>query len=430
MKKSGVRKSLTLKKDLGLFQAVACGVGIIIGAGIYVLIGSAAGLAGNALWISFLISAAVAAFTGMSYAELSSIFSDDAGEYLYVDKALNKKLAFLAGYSVLITGFISAAAVALGLAGYLSALLPYQNLIIIAALSIVAFSFINFYGIRQSALLNVIFTILEVGGLLLVIALAAKFLGKTDYFIMPNGFRGVFSAAALIFFAYLGFESIIKLSEETKNAKKIIPKALLISILITTVLYVLVAVSVISVLSWEELAVSKAPIADVASVLFGGKAFLLLAVIALFSTGNTILIILVTTSRILYGMGKDIKKLKFLTKIHSKKRTPYIAVFITMLLSLLFVSIGKIDVVASITNFAIFVTFILVNLSAIILRYKIPDSNRGFKMPFNLKKFPVLALLGVLSSLFMIFNLSLEVILGGMVLLFIGFILSLFLYKE
>ena len=428
--KHGIKKRLSLRKDLGLLQATACGVGIIVGAGIYVLLGSATNLAGNSVWLSFFIAALLAIFTGLSYAELSSMFPQDASEYLYVEEAFNKRLAFIIGYAVILGGVISAAAVALGFAGYLSALIPYSNLIIIGILITLLFSFINFYGIKESSWLNVVLTTLEVGGLIFIILISIKSFGSVNYLEMPHGFTGIFNAAALIFFAFLGFESVVKLSEETKNAKRVIPLALILSIIITTILYILVAISAVSRLGWEKLATSKAPLADVAFIALGSKAFLLLGIVALFSTGNTILIILITTSRIMYGMGNQIKKLKFLTKIHKKRRTPYVAIFLTMVFSILFILLGKkIDIVAGITNFSVFFTFIFINATLIWLRYKKPRLKRRFKVPLNIGKFPVLALLGVAACVFMIYFLEINIIIVGAILILVGFLLG-YLVKD
>lgn len=424
MKKRGIHKQFTLKRDLGLISTTACGVGMIVGAGIYVLIGAAAGLGGNAVWISFLIAAIVAAFTGLSYAELSSIFPKDSGEYIYAEHAVGKRLAFVSGYAMILVGVVSIAAVAIGLGGYFTSLFGMSStsmILIIGAIAIILFSLINLKGIKTSAGLNIIFTLIEVGGLILIIFLALKFIGKVNYFETSGlGVPGILSAAALIFFAFLGFESIVKLSEETKNARKIIPKALLLSIVITSILYVLVGIAAVSVLGWQKLAQSSAPLADVANIVLGNNAFLLLAIIALFATGNTILIILVTTSRMIYGMGKDIKPLKFLSAIYKRTRTPWLAVVITGVLAIMFLFFKDIATVANITNFLMFFIFIMVNLSLIILRYKMPDIKRGFKVPLNIGKFPILATLGVITCIFMIFNIELDIILYGLIILMVG----------
>ena len=415
-----VRKHLTLRRDLGLFQATVAGVGIILGAGIYALIGVAAGTAGNAVWLSFVIAALVAAFTGLSYAELSSMFPNDSSEFLYAEKAFGERIGFITGYLVIIAEVIAIATVALGFAGYFSRLFNVDFIILIAFLCIVLSSFVNFWGIKQSAWLNVIFTSIETLGLIAIIFFGFKFFGNVDYFEMASGFSGIFKSAALIFFAYLGFDSMVKLSEETKNPRRTIPLALILSIAITTVIYILVAVSAVSILGWEKLGASNAPLADVASAAFGTNAFIVLAIIALFSTSNTVLILLITTSRMIYGMAHDFKN-KFLARIHKTRRTPYNAILVTSVLSIIFVLFGDISFVAGVTDFAIFLVFFIVNLSAITLRYK-NKTKRGFKIPLNIGKFPVIAFLGVLSTLFMMFHLELIVVLGAVALTLFGFV--------
>lgn len=414
------RKHLTLRRDLGLFSATMAGIGIIIGAGIYALIGVAAGQAGNSVWLAFAISAIVAAFTGLSYAELSSRFPKDAGEYIYVGKAFGNRLAFLTGYLVIASGVISAAAVALGFSSYFSALFKLELALPIIAIAVLAiFTLINFWGIKQSANFNIVFTILEVLGLVIIIALGFKFLGRVDYLEMPHGLSGVFSAAALIFFAFLGFESVVKLSEETKNPTKTIPRALILALVISTILYILVGIAAVSAIGWETLSTSKAPLADVAGTLFGSSTFTALAIIALLSTANTILIILLATSRIMYGMGANGSLPKVLGTIHPGRRTPWVAILLTLILSAAFALIGKIGTVAEITNFAVFLSFIAVNASLIYLRYKAPTT-KGFRVPLSIGKFPILPALGIATSIFLMANLSLIVILGGIVLTILG----------
>ena len=411
-----------LKKELGLFTTTFYGIGIILGAGIYVLVGKAAGLAGNSVWISFLIAALIAAFTGLSYAELSSMFPRDSGEYYYAMRSFGKKIAFVTGYMVIVTGVIAAAAVSLGFSGYFSSLFNLDHLIYISIGLVLLFSIVNFIGIKQSAWLNVFFTVCGICGLLAIIAFGFKHIGRVNYLESVDGASGVLSAAALIFFAFIGFESIVKLSEETKHAKKIIPKALILSILITMVIYVLVALSAISIVGWEKLAASNAPLADVAAAAFGSKAFLVLAITALFSTANTVLILLIATSRLVYGMSESRCLPAFLSKVHPRTLTPYYAIIAVMLLTMLFGLVGDIMLVAEATNFAVFLTFAVVNLSVIILRYKEPLLKRDFRVPLNLGRFPVLPVLGALTSIFMIFHLEKKIILVGLGITALGFV--------
>ncbi len=418
------RKSVNLKKELSLWQTTFAGIGIILGAGIYVLIGSAAGMAGSAVWISFLFAALVAAFTGLSYAEFSSLYSKDEGEYVYAENSFSKRIGFLVVWLIFFEGVISAAAVALGFGGYFASL--FANIFslpvfLVALLLVLILSFINYYGIKQSSWLNVLCTSIETLGLLFIIFIGIPKIGTVDLLQMPNGFAGVSAAAALIFFAFIGFEAIIKLAEETKSAKKVIPKALVISIIITTIIYILVAISAVSIIDYRELGESKAPLADVAGSVFGSKAFLILSIIALFSTGNTVLLLLITTSRLTYGMGREYKSLKIFSSVHKKRRTPWIAILLVMFFTAIFTLFKDITLVASITDFTIYGTFIAVNAALIVSRYKFPDKKRPFRSPINIGKFPVLAFLGILTSLFMLFNLAFKVIIGGFILTIIGY---------
>ena len=287
-------KRYKLKRELNLFTTTLYGIGIILGAGIYALIGVGAGIAGNMLWLAFLLSAVLAFFTGLSYAELSSSYPKEAAEYNYTKKAFNNKtLSFVVGWLLIIASILAAATVSLGFAGYLNNLIG-GNIIFIAISLIIILSLINYYGIKESATFNVIGSIIEVAGLVFVALIGLYFFSDFDvnFFELPqSGFSGILSAVAIIFFAYLGFEDIANVSEEVKNAKKIVPKALVFALIISTLLYMLVSISSIGVLGWEALSESKAPLSDVV-----GKAIpnasVIMSIIALFATSNTVLILL------------------------------------------------------------------------------------------------------------------------------------------
>jgi len=201
-------KKVALKRELGLLEVTLSGVGIILGAGIYALIGRAAGLAGNSVWISFAISAFIAIFTGLSYAELSSMFPKASAEYEYTLNAFGKKLAFIIGWLIILSGIIGASTVALGFGGYFKALFN-MPVITSALVLIIALSFLLFWGIKESAWFAVVATLIETSGLIIIIFIGVPYLGNVDYFEMPMGLAGVFQASALVFFAYTGFESIV-----------------------------------------------------------------------------------------------------------------------------------------------------------------------------------------------------------------------------
>ena len=391
-----------LSKELNLFQVTLAGIGVILGAGIYALIGVASGIAGNALWLAFVIGAVIAMLTGLSYAELSSIFKRDAGEYDYIHSAFNRRLAIFIGVIIILAGIITAATVSLGFAGYFSALFK-TPIIYVAILITLVLTLINYYGIKGSSWINSVSTVIETVGLLIIIALGVKYIGNVDYFEMPNGFNGVLEATALIFFAFLGFDNIVKLAEETKDPQTTIPKAVILSIIISSVIYILVAISAVSILGWQELSTSSAPLAHVAERSLGGIAFLVLAIIALFSTGNTVLVTLVTTSRMVYGMAEEKSLPKKFMLVDKKTKTPWIAIFLIMLVTILFILIGDIRVVAEFANLGLFITFAFVNLAVVILRYKKPWLVRKFTVPGSIGKFNVPSFLGFLFALFMIY---------------------------
>ena len=394
-------KHIKLKRNLTLFKVTLAGVGIILGAGIYALIGLAARDAGNATWLSFLIAAIVAALTGLSYAELSTIFKGDACEYDYTKKAFGRKFAWFTTIAIIFTGIVSASAVALGFAGYLSSLISI-NYLLAAILLIAAMTFINYYGIDESCRYNLLSTIIEFIGLAIILFLGIKNFGSTDITEMPHGLYGVFKAGALVFFAYMGFETIVKYNEEVKNPNKTIPKALILAIIICSTLYILVAIAAVSSIPYQQLAASKSPLADVAAFTFGPTAFLILGIIALFSTSNTVLMTMVTTSRLTYGMAKEKVLPGFLGYVHEIRRTPYWAVFFVGLVTVLLALLKNLELVADITTLFLFITFALVNLSTIILRYNF-KKKRSFKVPLNIGRFPVLSALGVITALVMLY---------------------------
>ena len=426
----------TLKKSITLNQAIIYGIGIILGAGIYALIGAASGVAGNAVWLSFVVAAIIASFTALSYAELSKLFPKSAAEFVYVQETTKSKwLAFFVGYLTILTGIISAAAVALGFATYfkffasfipLLAGVPSYFLIVgVSVILIIILSIINFRGIEESAKLNTIFTIIEAGGLVFIIIVGFIFIsgngfpnllevpGKAELFSVAF-FGPIFGAAALIFFAYLGFEDIANIAEETKDPEKTVPRALIISLLVTTIVYVLVAIVAVSVVPYATLAASseassitEGPLALVASTALNNPlGGLLFTFVALFATANTVLILLIVSSRMMYGMSKENCLPKCLSKIHSKNKTPYIAVFLIGLITILFTLGGDIGDVANLTNLGVFLIFFFVNLALVLYRF----ANRkkkiapGFRVPLNIKWLPVLPTLGVIFCLAMFFS--------------------------
>ncbi len=415
---------MPLKRELKLYEVVFYGIGIIIGAGIYALIGTAAGLAGNALWVSFLIGAVIAGLTGLAYAELSSMYPKAAAEFVYVKKAYGSNfLAFMLSWMIIFTGIISVSTVALGFAGYFNSLtnLPIN---LTAIVLIAALSFVNFFGIKNSSRVNIVLTSLSIIGLLIIIVLGLSQFGSVSinfFETVPSlGIAGIFSAAALIFFAYIGFDDIVNLAEETRKPKKYIPLAIIISVIVTAVIYVLTSISAVSLLGWERLSLSSAPLAEAASVVIGNNASILISFIALFATTGTVLGLLIFLSRMIYGMARDNALPKKLHELHPKTKTPHFAITIVMLTAAAFVMVGDIGFVAHITTLGALVTFLFVNASLIWLRLTKPNIKREFRMPGNIGEYPILSFVAVLWIIFLLGQFKIDVVNVGVVISVFG----------
>ncbi|MCI0439137.1 MAG: APC family permease [Chloroflexi bacterium] len=422
------QQAAPLKKGLNAFELTATGVGIILGAGIYVIIGRAAGLSGGAIWAPFLIGALAAAFTGMSYAELSSMFPRAAASFEYTRRAFGLRIAFVVGWLMLFSQIISAAAVALGFGGYLTSFVGLGTVLMAVAL-ILACSAVLIVGVRETVWMGVVFTAIETGGLLLVIFVSLRFIGDANYVEMPEGVGGLFRAATLIFFAYIGFEQITNLGEEARNPTKTMPLAIILAVALTTVLYVAVAIVSVSALDWRTLSQSEAPLADVVEAATGARASRVLSVIALFATANTVLFLLLTASRMAYGMASFGTLPGALARVHSKRRTPWVATLIAGAIAIAFALIGDIGAIAQLTNFAILVAFALVNAALIWLRYRRPEIPRAFRAPLNIGRFPLTGLFGIGFSIFMLANIELHVIGYGLLVAALGVVIP-FLIRQ
>lgn len=413
---------MPLKRELSLLELTLCGIGIIVGAGIYAIIGEGAALAGNALWLSFALAAVIAATTGLSYAELSSMYPKAGAEYDFAKHAFGNKAAFTVGWLVIFASIVGATTVAIGFGRYLGAFWGISWLYG-AALIIILSTIIMLFGIEISAKVASSITILEVLGLVFIILIGIPHFGSVNIFEMKS-IGGVLSAAALVFFAFIGFEEIARLSEETKDAKRAVPKALMLSIAITTLLYILVAIAAISIVGWQALANAPNPLAVVANEGFGGFAYSALSLIALGSTANTVLLVMLSASRIIYGMSHEHALPNILHRT-SKAGVPYISVIATGLLSLALLAFGSIRFVANAVDFAIFLVFILINVSLIKLRYSKVAEKRAFRMPLSIGRFPVLSLLGILFTLVLLSSIELKVVIFGTMVTAIGVVIAL-----
>ncbi|MCX6767581.1 MAG: APC family permease [Candidatus Micrarchaeota archaeon] len=408
-----------LKRELSLASATLLGVAIIVGAGIYALIGKAAGISGDAVWLSFLVSAIVAAFTGLSYAELSSMYSKAGSSYTYIRQAFkNDLLAFLAGWLIVFELVFGASAVSLALAGYAASIINFNGLAIAAA-AIIVFSAINLAGIRESKYSNNAMAVIEVGGLVFVIILGFLF-GARAPALTAFDFGAVAQAAGLVFFAYLGFEAIAVESEETRLPRKTIPRAILLALGLCAVLYVLTAVAALRLLPPDALASSPAPLRDAVVGVIGEGNATWLALVAVISAASTILACLVTSSRLLYGIAEQHSLPRFVAEVNNRFRTPHYAVLLAGAASLAFLAFGGIEEIASVTNLGALIAFIMVNASVIKLRLAEPRAKREFKIPLSVKNIPVTAVLGVIASAWLALQFSAKTVAAAAAILAVG----------
>lgn len=356
------------------------------------------------------------------------MFPSAAAEYEYIKNAIGKRVAFIVGWLIIFSAIISSAAVAIGFGNYLGVLLNIPPTI--SALALIAvLSLVLFAGIRESAWVAIIFTVIEALGLLIIFAIGVPYYGNVNYLEMPLGLNGVFAAAALIFFAYLGFEEIVKLSEETNEPNRNIPRAIILAMIISTALYILVSFSAVSILGWEALANSQAPFTQIALVAIGPNGALILTAIALFATSNTVLLLLLAGSRIIYGMAEFKSIPSVLGKVHQKTGTPWVSIVVVSLASIVFLFIGNLEFLASANNYTLFLSFIFINASVLILRYTSPKLKRPFRIPLNIKNLPFSSFLGLITCLLLLTQLNLDAVALGIGLTVIGVILA-FLSKE
>ncbi|MCD6371902.1 MAG: amino acid permease [Candidatus Aenigmarchaeota archaeon] len=412
---------MKLKKSLTFLDLLVYGIGVIVGAGIYVLIGISAGLAGNLIWLSFILASLISIFTGLSYAELSSVFPKEAAEYFYFKNIFkNKFAAFLVGWISLIAQIVGLAAVSIGFANYFS-FITHINPLLVSSSLIIFVGVINFLGAKESSNFNFFLTGIAILGLLLIIILSfySGNIFTINYF-ETDSLKNVLKAAALIFFAFIGFEGIVNIAEEVKNPTKNVPRALIWSIVITTILYMLIGIASVSTVNYKELSVSQAPLALVASKLLGDYGFYLVSFAALFSTASTVLVLSIVSSRILWGMARDNSLPKIFSKLFSKTQTPFVSIFTITLVSLLLVLLlQKIDIIAEIANFNMLLVYLLVNFSLIYFRLEQKKFGK-FKSPLNIGRIPLSAVFGFIVIVLLFTFLSKVSILLGIAGLVLG----------
>lgn len=356
-----------LRRALGLPLLVLYGLGVTIGAGIFALIGEISRVAGDHAPLAFVVAGLVAAATGYSYAVLAAAFPRAGGEAVFVHMAFGPHLARLAGLGVLLTAIISSATITLAFAGYVSAVVelpPWAVIITIVGL----LAALAAWGIRESVWFAALVTLLEVGTLVIVIGTGLPHIdaaAAARVFSLPDGlhgWQGVIAASFLAFFAFIGFEDIENMAEETREPERTLPRAIFLTLILTVLIYALVAVVAASVPGREALARSPAPLAALFT-LTTGQSGTPIAAMAAIAMVNGILVQIMMASRLLYGMAREGLVPAAIGVVDPWRRTPARAILalaaLIMLLALSFALTG----LAEVTSGIILAVFTLVNLS-------------------------------------------------------------------
>ena len=352
-----------LKRTLGLPLLTFYGLGTIVGAGIYVLIGEVAGVSGSLLPVAFVIAGVVAGLTGASYAELSARYPRAAGAALYVDAAFgNLYLSRLTGFGLLFTGVVSSATICKGFTGYLNLYVSVPEIVAIPLLCLGLF-LVASWGIKESAWLITLITLLEVGGLLLVVYLAGSSERTTDSIPVHFGVTGVLLGSFLAFYAFIGFEDMVNLAEEVKDPEVTLPRAILLSIAISIGLYVVVALAALLWSDLESISRSDSPLA----VMVGDSptGVWVIGLISLVAVVNGALVQVIMAARVLYGMAMREMLPRFFARVNRMTQTPVLNTLLIVVVILCFALWLPMITLAKITSAVMLCIFALVNLSLI-----------------------------------------------------------------
>lgn len=451
-----------LKRTLGPANLIALGIGAIIGAGLFVRTAAAAGeAAGPAVIISFVIAAVGCAFAGLCYAEFASMIPIAGSAYAYAYVTMGEFMAWIIGWALVLEYALASATVSIAWSEYLNNLLggsiPYQwchspfetsvdgvtGIINLPALFIlVILTLILIKGTKESANLNAVIVFVKVSIVLIFIAIGWSFINEANYtpFTIPEGtpghdnwreygWGGVLGGAAIVFFAFIGFDAVSTAAQEAKNPKRDMPIGILGSLVICTILYVLFSYVLTGVANWQDFktAGKEASVAFAIQTYMPGYGWLstLITVAILAGFSSVILVMLMGQSRVFYSMSKDGLVPKVFSELHPKFRTPFKSNFLLLVFVGLFAGFVPGSVAGDLTSFGTLFAFVLVCVGIWVLRVKNPDAPRPFKTPLV----PLVPILGILVCSAMIISLGEETLLSAAVWMVVGLFIY-FLYSK
>ncbi|MBL0386611.1 amino acid permease [Tumebacillus sp. ITR2] len=430
----------TLKKSLGTFDLTMLGIGAIIGTGIFVLTGKGALTAGPALVLSFILAGLACAFAALCYAEFASMIPVSGSVYTYSYATLGEFIAWIIGWDLMLEYALAICAVAVGWSGYFQSLLKgitgYELPTALTAapgavpgvstafnlpafLIVLLVAFLLSRGVKESTRVNNIMVVVKVIVVLLFIIVGFRFVKPGNWHpFMPFGFSGVFQAAALVFFAYIGFDAVSSAAEEAKNPARDLPRGIIFSLLICTALYIIVTLIMTGIVPYPQFEGIAHPISLALQVAgqdwFAG--FVDLGAIL----GITTVLIVMTygQTRISFAMSRDGLLPKMFSKVHPKYQTPYGSTWLVGIICALIAGLVPLDTLAELTNIGTLAAFTLVSIAVMVLRKKQPNLKRSFRVPFV----PVLPILAVLFCLFLMVQLKWQTWLAFVIWLVVGLV--------
>lgn len=369
---------VSLRRSISLPLLVLYGLGTTIGAGIYALMGAVAGAAGMHAWLAFATASLLVAASAASFAELAARYPRSAGEAVYVREGLGSSgLATAVGLLVVLAGCVSSATIANAFVGYLGAVVEVPRALGIAVF-VGLLGGIAFWGVRESVWVAAVVTLLEVAGLVLVVIFAADALAdlprRAAELAPPSqggAWYGIFAASFLAFYAFIGFEDMVNMAEEVRDVRRTLPLAIFVTLAVTTLLYVLLALVAVLSVAPAELAASDAPLVSIYERV-GGPFPDALAAIGVIAMGNGALIQLIMASRVLYGLADQGALPRVLGRVHSRTRTPHWATAAGAGLVLVLALGFPLASLAHATSVITLVVFGLVNLALLRLQARVP----------------------------------------------------------
>lgn len=408
----GLLRSLTLK------DAVGVGLGAIIGAGIFVVTGIAAGVSGPAFVVGLLIAGVIAVFNALSSAQLASKYPQSGGTYEYGYILINPAFGFSAGWMFLISKLAAAGVVAIGFGSYFYQLVPMASPIAFSVLAVVLLTVANYFGIKKAGILNLVIVSITLFSLLYLVFSGIPEV-KSENFkpFAPFGISGIAEAAALLFFAFTGYARIATLAEEVVEPKKTIPKAIIITIITAILLYAAISVVAIGVIGTEKMASTTSPLQAVADALTTPAISTIVTIGASTAMLGVLLSQILGISRMMLAMGRRRDLPPVFQRVHGRYRIPHIGILLTGVVILLLTLLGSFEFIVRAATFTILLYYSITNIAAI----KQSEKDRKYG-----RLIPVLGLIGCLA---MSISLPLNVIVSGVALLLVGFGVRFLLHK-